>query len=669
MMIKRFLSLTLLALLSLSALAQEPSATNELNQLQLLLEDLSSDEETQDIQQLIDELTPLLERKIHINTATPLQLEPLFFLSPLQQAALMSYRERYGEILSPYELPLVDGFDLATAQLAALFLDFSPDDGTARRIYNRHELMARSSNLVQQQAGYRSGKFEGDAHRLYLRYRGNVQRLEFGFTGEKDPGEAFARGANPQGFDYNSGFALWTLKSGKSKIIIGDYTVQWGQGLAMWQGFSAGKSSDATQIARLNEGIKPYSSTDENNFMRGVAAQIRLGKHWELMPFYSFKSLDANIDTVSVFIVATSMQSSGLHRTASEIADKHSLQSISTGAKLNYRAGALKAGLSFHRSLFSLPIHPPDQAYNKYLFHGDTQQIIAASYQYNFNHLFLFGETSFDWAGLATLHGMQWQPLSLLSLAVQQRAISKNYNAAYASAQTESSRVNDEHGLFIGAKYSPLAKLTLDAYADFFRFDWVKYSTAAPGGGQEYKLQAEYQLSPFWQLNARYFYEVKSQKITADNIAHNADRRRQSLRLQLQGELNQHLKLRTRMEQNNYSLSEKTSGYLVAQDVGFFSTNENFKSWFRLAYFHTDDYNSRVYAYENDLRYQFYIPSFYGEGIRSYITLNYRIHRRWQFELKYSETIYFNQESIGSGTTQIEGNRRSEWKAQVRWKI
>ncbi|MFV0364939.1 MAG: hypothetical protein ACK5JS_00335 [Mangrovibacterium sp.] len=152
-------------------------------------------------------------------------------------------------------------------------------------------------------------------------------------------------------------------------------------------------------------------------------------------------------------------------------------------------------------------------------------------------------------------------------------------------------------------------------------------------------------------------------------LAYNADRTRQSVRMQLSGELSQHLKLCTRLERNDYTLTAKSLGYLVAQDVGFVSTTENLKSWFRLAYFHTNDYNSRVYAYENDLRYQFYIPSFYGEGIRSYITLSYRVKRRWQFELKYGETIYFNQETIGRGTTEIKGNRRSDWKMQLQWKI
>ncbi|MFV0364940.1 MAG: helix-hairpin-helix domain-containing protein [Mangrovibacterium sp.] len=473
--------------------------SSELNQLQLLIEEMYSDEENQDLQQVVDELMPLFDRKIAINTASAAELEPLFFLSPLQQRALIAYREKYGDILSMYELPLIEGFDMNTVLLAALFFDFSPNNGLSKRIYNRHELLARSSSLVQQQAGFTGDKFAGDAHRLYLRYRGNVQRLEFGFTGEKDPGESFAKG-----FDYNSAFAQYTLKSDNSRIILGDYIVQWGQGLSLWQGFSVGKSSDATQIVRFNEGIKPYSSTDENNFMRGVAAQLRFGKHWELMPFYSYRSVDANLDTVDWRIRVTSLQSSGLHRTASEIADKRSLQTISTGAKLNFRAGSLKVGFAAHQTLLSLPLIPAEQLYNKYLFSGTRQQILSASYQYNFNRLFLFGETATDRQGIATLHGVQMQPTSVFSLSVQHRFISKNYNALYASAQTESSRVNDERGFYVGMKFSPLARLSLAAYADYFYFSWIKYTTISPVRGREFNVQAEYQLNNRWQLNARY---------------------------------------------------------------------------------------------------------------------------------------------------------------------
>ncbi|MFV0521940.1 MAG: helix-hairpin-helix domain-containing protein [Mangrovibacterium sp.] len=647
----------------------QSTPANDIAQLQLLLEGMNDDEKPEDTQQLLDELMPLLERKIPINNASLADLEPLFFLSPTQQNALIDYRKKYGDILSVYELPLIEGFDEYTAQLAALFFNFSPTGTHIGSMRNHHDFIMRTSSVIQQQAAYSSGKFEGDAHRLYFRYQGNLQKLEFGFTGEKDPGESFFRKTNLQGFDYQSAFVALKLKQTQSKIIVGDYIVQWGQGLGVWQGFSVGKSADTQQIVRLNEGIKPYSSTDENNFMRGIAAQLRLGKHWEIMPYFSYKSVDANIDTIQNQPIITSLQSSGLHRTASEVKNKHNVKLISSGAKLNYRLNSLKLGIAYNQIRISLPIIPVNQAYNKYLFQGNKQELLSGTYQYNFNRLFLFGETTTDGSGFATLNGMQIQPSSIFNLVLQYRKISKNYNALYASAQTESSRTNDEEGWYIGVKVSPIAKLTINAYADFFQFSWLKYTTAAPSKGREFLLRGVYSLNPDWELNGRYFYECKPQKTQTDKITHNSERIRQSLRLQLSGQSSKHLLFRSRLEFNKYNHQENSSGLFLAQDIGFVSKKGSFKSWFRLAYFNTDDYNSRIYAYENDVRYQFYIPSFYGEGIRSYFTLNYRIQRRWQFEFKLASTLYLNDESIGSGLTAIDGKQRSEWKVQVRYSM
>jgi hypothetical protein len=40
----------------------------------------------------------------------------------------------------------------------------------------------------------------------------------------------------------------------------------------------------------------------------------------------------------------------------------------------------------------------------------------------------------------------------------------------------------------------------------------------------------------------------------------------------------------------------------------------------RLQYFETDSYNSRIYAYENDVLYSYSIPAFYDKGFRYYFT-------------------------------------------------
>jgi hypothetical protein len=87
----------------------------------------------------------------------------------------------------------------------------------------------------------------------------------------------------------------------------------------------------------------------------------------------------------------------------------------------------------------------------------------------------------------------------------------------------------------------------------------------------------------------------------------------------------------------------------------------------RLQYFETDDYNSRIYAYESDVLYSFSIPALYGKGIRYYTNINYDLTRKLSLWLRWAQTVFQEQEVIGTGLDEIKGNKKSEFKVQMRW--
>lgn len=58
------------------------------------------------------------------------------------------------------------------------------------------------------------------------------------------------------------------------RVIIGDYKLQWGQGLLAWSGYSSGKSTSALSTEKAGNGITPYTSTDENKYLRGVGVSL-----------------------------------------------------------------------------------------------------------------------------------------------------------------------------------------------------------------------------------------------------------------------------------------------------------------------------------------------------------------------------------------------------------
>ncbi len=186
-------------------------------------------------------------------------------------------------------------------------------------------------------------------------------------------------------------------------LSLGDYQLQIGQGLVLSGGFYLGKGSEPVLTVRRSElGIRSYSSATEYGFFRGLAATIQLARQWELTAFYSRIRRDANlIDEQTV----SSLQTSGLHRTAAELTDKASLQTQDAGGHLRYQASRLSLGLTYLQTHYNRTLQKASRAYNAYEFSGRNNALIAFNYSYLWRNLNGFGEvarSSSGGAGLVT---------------------------------------------------------------------------------------------------------------------------------------------------------------------------------------------------------------------------------------------------------------------------
>ena len=130
-------------------------------------------------------------------------------------------------------------------------------------------------------------------------------------------------------------------------MAFGDYHIQLGQGLTFWSGLAMGKSSNIMSLKRNAVGIKPYSSIDENSFLRGGAFSIKM-KEFKLLAFGSKKMLDANIVEDTSFqegsLVISSFQASGIHTTIGELQDKDVIEENILGGELSYENNFIKLG-------------------------------------------------------------------------------------------------------------------------------------------------------------------------------------------------------------------------------------------------------------------------------------------------------------------------------------
>jgi len=142
-------------------------------------------------------------------------------------------------------------------------------------------------------------------------------------------------------------------------------------------------------------------------------------------------------------------------------------------------------------------------------------------------------------------------------------------------------------------------------------------------------------------------------------------------RTQVSYKLNQAVTIRNRTEMvwfDKKGIGEE-QGFLTYLDFLYKPMLKPFSGSIRLQYFETDGYNSRLYAYENDVLYSFSIPVFYDKGYRYYFNINYDINKRLSLWIKWAQTLYRGKTLIGSGLDEINGRTKSEIKLQALYKF
>jgi Helix-hairpin-helix motif len=672
-------------LLCLTARAQENPVI--INNTEQQMEDLTAgndDNETEDdtwLQQLDD----LRKHPVNLNTAGEEELKLLRLLTPLQINNLFVYRRLFGPLVHIYELQAVPGWDVETIRKLLPFITVSNVQGfteslTLRLRGGEHSLLGRVSQTLERQKGFvdstSTGNFyPGSRQRILLRHRYTYKNLlQYGFTAEKDPGEQLFKGAQKNGFDFYSGhFFLSRLGKIKS-LALGDFTVNLGQGLFQWQNIAFRKSADAMAVKRSAPALRPYNSAGEFNFFRGAGVTLMLGKHAELTVFGSYRLRDGNLNADTAqntedFI--SSLLTSGYHRTKSEIADRNSVRQMAYGGNISFRKNRWHAGINAVQFRFSQPLQKAAEPYNNFAISGRNWGNYSIDYSYTYRNFHYFGEAAIDKNGhYAFLDGILLSLSPQVDMSMVLRNISKKYQSLFGNAFTESTFPVNESGFYTGLTMRPAAGLRIDAYADFYSFPFLRFRTDAPSRGRDFLVQATYKPNKQLEMYVRYRAENKAQNISGLELPLRpvTGLPRQNLRTHISYKLSPAVQLRQRFETVWFDKkgSQASTGFLAYADVIYKPLMKPLSGNLRLQYFETGDYNSRIYAFENDVLYSFSIPVFYDKGWRYYLNLNYDLNRKISLWLRWSQTIYMNKQLIGSGLDEIQGSRRSDFRLQAR---
>lgn len=640
--------------------AQTPTYT-----WQDFVDEVSDDEyaEQEGWTDMMEELAELAAHPMDINTATREQMQKLPFLSDEQIEDIHEYIFLHGGMRSLGELLAISSIDFRTRHFLSLFFTAKIWPSQKKDSINlktllhdaRHEVSTRMDIPLYYRLGYsytpQNGGYHGSALYNNIRYQlESRNRLSVGVAAEKDQGEPFRHNG---GWDHYGAHLMVRNMGHLRTAVVGDYKMGFGEGLVVNTGFTTGKNS---VMRRPSQGIRAKRGMDEIQYFRGAAATVGIGK-MNLSAWLSHRRLDASTNDDGT---VKTLQSSGLHRTTTELDQKHQVGSTTAGANLSWKNKHFHAGTTGYYQHFRQALDPGTAIYRQIYPRGQHFGVVGVNYGYTHPWFSVTGETAYstERGGWATLNRLSWKISSRYTLSGSYRFYSYRYYSFYASALSENSDVQNESGFTLRLDATPVDRLTLTAYADYFYNPWPRYTLTHSSQGQEVMLMAEYRLTHNDRLAVRYQMKRKerSDKMQLHNRLRLVYTRQQGTWWQLQSTLQMH------------ALDRSSMGWSASQRARFRKSNVQASAL--ITYFHTPDYDTRLFQYEPLLTNMFRYPSLYGHGFRFAAAAQYALWQRRLFiEVLYGMTRYFDRQTQSSGMDEIRSPWKQDISVQLRLKI
>ena len=641
-------------------------------QIDDVLEDLTTidDIEAESWEQTYDLLSDLLENPLNLNTATPDDLRQLPFLSEEQIEEISEYIYRYGALLSEGELAMIPSIDETTRQRLLKFTYFGDSEEKKRSFSEllregRHELIATGKIPFYERRGDREA-YLGPPYKHSLRYTfQNQQRLKAGFIGSQDAGEPFFTNGNAAGYDFYA-FFVQAQRFGRLKnLTVGHYRLNFGHGLVLNNDLSFGKLFSLSAADRNQNVIRGHSSRMEYNYLQGAAATISVAKNLDLTAFLSYRDIDVTPNGDEPPTIRTIL-TSGYHRTNTEMNRRRNASEFLGGSRLAYRYNRWNAAVTVVYDAFDKPLKPVEKRSKANLYreiYPEGQHFWNASVDYGYRHSrFTFsGETATgSCGGLATMNTLNVKLAGQLSLIAIQRFYSYRYYALHSQSLSEGGSTQNESGILVGATWRPSYALSVTAYTDFAYFPWARYQVSQRSQAWDNLVSATWKRR-LWKVDLRYRLRLR-EKDNADRSALE-NRTEQRVRAAI-SYAEKSWNLRTQADLSHIGNS---FGWMISETAGF--KTENIALNALVAYFHTDDYDSRLYLYESGPKYTFSVPMVYGHGLRYMLMAQWQPSRRLLFTAKIATTNYFDRAVISSGYQQIDASSMTDLDLQLRWRF
>lgn len=622
---------------------------------------------------LVDFLNWMEAEPLDINRATTAELEQIPGMSPV-----LANRIAYFRAVRPIErledLTQVEGMTpQLLGEMAALTWVGSKSTRARSRGTNVlfRVLVSRDLDL---QPEYEQGKFLGTAERVCNRLvvhsggiesvtktgsrEGSVESPSFacGLVTEKDPGEK-------NFLDAVTGQLEAKIPSLSARVIIGDYQIEAGQGLVFSRSSLFSKGGEVTaNVGKNGRGIRPSLSASQTWFFRGIGASVEC-QSIELSLFYSYRPLDATVDTNGVIVRFATDE---LHQTEAELQRKNNTRERLLGARISSSVTeGLNIGASGYRTQFNRSTSLP----GPFGFRGDEGSVIGIDASFVRGNFGVSAEMAQDHQkARAGVLGVFLSPRRDIDLALSVRFYPRSFTHFHGSSSGESGTNNEnESGAYIGVTYHPSERLSVSMFHDQFSFPWRTTLAALPSNGNDFLCDVETRLLDKLTLALRLHRKEKPARIAtidANGRPMTQDWRRiqTNYRGTLSIAVSKSIAWKSRVEAvvvEYPTLGGLETGMMAFQDFSFVPCR-NLTVQLRAVAFQTISYNSRVYEYEDDLLGSFTNPGLYGKGFRWYVISRYSHSRSIDVAIKLSQTRHAAtgaKEAAGAGSVGVLDTR------------
>ncbi len=579
----------------------------------------------------------------------------------------LEYRRLNGPFLSPYELQQLPAWNTSLIAFCLKTLEANANKASTTGGGSLFRLPFGkyfSSGYRQIRLSMRRSATAPSAARplhFRLRVHGQYRRnLQWGLALEKDAGEPWQYSQTTFLPDYHSFHFLLRPPSGNLRALaLGDYELRLGQGLLIYQGYGLYKGGPPESLLAGGPRLRAHTGMDEMRFLRGAALELQnRRRHLEYLIFASRKKIDARLDSLSSSIY--SLPQTAYHPSSS-VSWRKQLGETLLGNSLLWRPrenSKLAFNLLYLR--YDRPLQlERSKPYQLHRFVGQQSLRLSLDHRLQLKQALFFGE----WALAEMRYPALMQGLLLplgqgLDISLLYRYYHPAYTDFYAAPFSESSAARNEHGLYLGFRYSPLPHWQLEGYCDLWKKPWLSYNYNSPRRAYDGQLRLEWHRRKRGKAYLLFRFKTKEQFKTELPALYYE--RLHSWRFHFLHKLSPALEWRMRLERKLWTApSGKSRGMLFYQELVFAKLGSPLRWNVRWTHYRSDSYDARLYAYERGLLDQHRISVFTGSGQRIRLNTRYKFAKIWTAE--WGLSLDFHSRKISAEGIEISTQIIGRW--------